>query len=111
MATSRHARVAQSRAVPLATAVSVTHFAATFLALRTVIAATAEGVGRSALLHAGVAVLAFPLFYTPAPGLFGGRPHTGTYLAALNALLWGVVAWAVARRAMLRQSLATSQGG
>ena len=26
----------------------------------------------------------------PVPALFGGMPHTGLYVAALNALLWGV---------------------
>ena len=81
----------------LALVVSVSHFVAAALALRALIGATARGVGGSSALSAIVALLAFPLFYTPLPALFGGRPHTGLYVAALNALLWGALAWALLR--------------
>ena len=77
--------------------VSVAQFAATALALRALIAATGRGSGGPMALHLAVAVLAFPLFYTPVPALlFGGRPHAGLYVAALNALLWGASAWTIA---------------
>jgi ABC-type uncharacterized transport system permease subunit len=77
--------------------VSVTHFAATALALRALLGAAGRGSAGPTSLHAAVALLAFPLFYTPVPALFGTRPHAGLYVAALNALLWGAVAWALVR--------------
>ena len=84
-------------AVLLALVVSVTHFTAAFVALRALMATTAQGSSGPVALHALVALLAFPLFYTRVPALFGGHPHTGVYLAVLNALLWGAVAWALMR--------------
>jgi hypothetical protein len=81
----------------LALVVSVAHFVAAFLALRALIAASGRGAGSSVVLHVAVALLTFPLFYTPLPALLGGRSHTGLYVTALNALLWGAIAWALVR--------------
>ena len=75
----------------------MTHFAAMYVALRALIAATGSVTGPSVVVKAGVALLAFPLFYTPLPALFGGRPHAGMYVAGANALLWGGLTWALLR--------------
>lgn len=86
----------RSRLIP-ALLLAVAHFAAMYLALRAVVTATGSVSGPSVLAKVGVALLAFPLFYTPLPALFGGRPHAGLYVAAANALLWGGLAWALLR--------------
>jgi hypothetical protein len=85
-------------ATTLALLVSVAHFAAAHLALRALLSNAGRGGGGSMALHVVVALLTFPLFYTPLPALFGGRSHAGLYVAALNALLWGGAVWAVLRR-------------
>ena len=80
----------------IALVVSVTHFAAAFVALRALLAATGRG-GGSMALHAVVALLAFPLFYTPLPALLDARTNAGLYVAVLNAVLWGALVWGVVR--------------
>lgn len=101
------------RALRAALLAGALHLAAATLALRALLAALAAGERAPALLQGAVAVLAFPLFYTPVPRLlFGGRPYTGLYVAALNALLWGAVVYGVVRRRPQRgRSLASSAGG
>lgn len=84
-------------ALAVALVVSTVHLAAAYLSLRALLAAVGGGRGGSVALHAVVALLTFPLFHTPLPALFGGRPHTGLYVAILNALLWGTAAWALVR--------------
>ena len=86
----------RSRLLP-ALLVAAAHFAAMYVALRAVVTATGSATGPSVLAKVGVALLAFPLFYTPLPALFGGRPHAGLYVAAANALLWGGLTWALLR--------------
>lgn len=76
---------------------AVAHFTAMYVALRALVTATGSATGPSVVAKVGVALLAFPLFYTPLPGLFGGRPHAGLYVAAANALVWGALAWAFLR--------------
>lgn len=85
------------RAIGIALAVGIVHFAATVMALRALLAGAAAGGGGSPALHALVAVLAFPTFYAPTAAIFGGRPHTGYWLAVLNAVLWAATVWAVLR--------------
>lgn len=74
----------------------VTHFMAAFITLRTLMAATGRSGGPGAL-HVAVALMMFPLFYTPLPALFGGHPNAGLYVAALNAVLWGALVWVLVR--------------
>lgn len=81
----------------LALLLAVAHFTAMYVTLRALVTATGSATGPSMLAKAGVALLAFPLFYTPLPALFGGRLHAGLYVAAVNALLGGGLAWALLR--------------
>jgi hypothetical protein len=89
--------LARHRTALVALAVAVAHFAVATSALRALLTAAGRD-GGSPVLHGAVALLAFPLFYTPVPALLGGRPHTGWYVAALNAVLWGVVVALLLRR-------------
>ena len=98
------------RAMVVALVVGVAHFVAAAAALRALFEGMGRGTGGPGALHAAVALLTFPLFYTPLPGLFGGRPYTGWWVAALNAILWALAAWALVRRRDRRARRAQEPG-
>jgi hypothetical protein len=85
------------RRLPVAVAlvVGVMHFVLTTIALRALLAGQGGTQGPSAAVAVAVAVLGFPLFYTPFRPTLGGLVPAGWLVAALNALLWAAIAFVI----------------